>query len=527
MKKLLFTFCLWLAAGSCLAALHIHTDASDYRVGDRIWFRVHELSNADDVMFVELINPQGTVTKRIKLLRMDGYFAGYMDVPTSCEAGQYLVRAYTRSMMPDISGDGKQIIYIHGPLGDNSAQSAGPQTRYAANDSSLFAQVTMPLSVSEQVASPTLHIDTTRLLPGERVYLSLSVTDRYAISRHPQWTILQTMNKDSAGSQAVSGDCVRGKVLTPVRRKPVEGAIVNMIVPGTYFYASDTTDKDGSFNFADELVPEGTTVLVSAMTMDGRQNVVVQIEEEDFPEYNGITPAEICMTEQGQTIPPAVLNDITDSVLLDEIEVYAKRTYESKREQHSMYVADASFGMSKIEEYNATCLHDLLRRVPGVRVVNDQCFIRGAHSIYAENPAAIAINGVIQEDSYDLDLIPMQDIARLDVFKSGTTVIWGSRGGAGVISIMLKDGADIPKQTNQSNLKRVNPLGWQQPTAFVVTIPQSGYPATVMWEEAVRAADIQLPSLLDNHYYDVVMEGVTSKGRLVHETLTIDVRLTD
>lgn len=519
MKKILLTLCIWIAATSCFAAIHIHTDASDYRAGDRIWFRIHELSIADEVMIVEMINPQGNVTKRIKLLRMDGYFAGYMDVPTTCEAGQYLLRAYTRSMMSDLEGAAKQIIYIHGAIRDNSTPVAGSGTMFSDSPFAALGSVAMPLSVTEQKGKRILHIDTTRLVPGEQVFLSLSVTDRYAISRHPQWNILQTMHKDSVFLYATAGDCVRGKIQTPVRRKPVKGAIVNMIVPGTYFYASDTTGIDGSFHFADKLVPEGTTVLVSAMTAEGKQNIFVQIDEEIFPLYEGILPAQICLSNE-QVVSPAILSDITDSVLLDEIEVTAKRKYESRREQHSMYVADASFGMSKIEEYNATCLHDLLRRVPGVRVVNDQCFIRGSHSIYAENPAAIAINGVIQEDSYDLDLIPMQDIARLDIFKSGTTVIWGSRGGAGVISIILKDGADIPKQTNQSNLKRVNPLGWQQPVAFSVSVPQNGIPTTVLWEEAISSAVLPLPSLLSNRYYDIVMEGVTSKGRLVHEQLT-------
>ena len=203
-----------------------------------------------------------------------------------------------------------------------------------------------------------------------------------------------------------------------------------------------------------------------------------------------------------------------------EIEVNAKRRIkESGKELHSMHQADMSFGMNKIEEYNATCLHDLLRRVPGVSVRFEKCYIRGAHSIYAENPAAIAINGVIQEDGYDLDLIQIQDVARLDIFKSGTTVIWGSRGGAGVISIILKDGTEIPRQTDQTNLKKFTPLGWQLPQDFFMqpyTDPAKR-PSTLLWIPDVQSQVMSFST--DGHatVYDVVIEGVTSRGRLIRE----------
>ncbi|MBR0296725.1 MAG: TonB-dependent receptor plug domain-containing protein [Paludibacteraceae bacterium] len=518
---LLFT---WVSVG--FAKMHIHTDASDYRAGERIWYRIHVLDaqtllpdTATSLLIVELINPQGTVTKRAKLLRDNGVFSGYIDIPNTAEAGQYLIRSYPRGM-DDMNSAGKQMVYIHGK--SQEEQPSGDTYR-SSEDSIEVRQVAMPLVVSSENGTYRISISTDSLHPGERVMVSASITDRYAIAKHPQWSILYTFRHppfvDPTLRELTENGSVKGAALMPIRQRGINSAIVNMIIPGTHGYAVDTTDNEGRFAFADELVPEGMSVLLTAYRPDGGQNVYIRIEEETFPPYEGVAPAFIPLNSCAP-VAKAELSDFTDSVLLDEIEVNAKRLVrESRKELYSMHQADVSFGMNKIEEYSATCLHDLLRRVPGVSVVNEQCFIRGAHSIYAKNPAAIAINGVIQEDNYDLDIIPMQDIARLDIFKSGTTVIWGARGGAGVISIILKDGSEIPKQTDQGNLKKFTPLGWQLPQDFYVQpyMESSRRPTTLLWIPDVQSQVLTFTT--DGHptVYDVVIEGVTSNGRLVHE----------
>ena len=563
MTKSKLILLLLLCAATCFAKMHISTDASDYRAGSRIWFRVHSLDartllpdTTTELLFVELINPQGEVTKRIKLLREDDIFCGYIDIPTQAVAGQYLLRSYPRGMDHAMALAGTQIVYIHGSQSSAASDTPQPQAQpehSTTADSATVAIARCPLSaIAEANGTYSISISTDSLHTGERVLVSAAVTDRYAIARHAQWTIKQTFSLppfyDPVLNPTALRASVRGRVLTPVSHKGISGALVNMIVPGTYYYASVTTDSKGQFLFDDELVPEGAQVLLTAYRPDGSQSLIIRTNEETFPPYTGIAPAGIHL-DDNHPVTHAELYDITDSVMLDEIQVNAKRLIkETEREQQSMYVADASFGVNKIEEYNATCLHDLLRRVPGVRVENEQCFIRGAHSIYAKNPAAIAINGVLQEDMYDLDLIPMQDIARLDIFKSGTTAIWGSRGGAGVISIILKDGTEIPKQTSQTNLKRFAPLGWQQPQAFYLSpeaisqitgawqdTRKGVLPVTILWEPNVRSQTLRtiIPTGSPNDtpaararptIYDVVIEGVTTHGRLIREQLEIPVQ---
>jgi len=91
-----------------------------------------------------------------------------------------------------------------------------------------------------------------------------------------------------------------------------------------------------------------------------------------------------------------------------------------------------------IESIGATCLHELLRRVPSVTVELGKCYVRGGTAVDGKRPAAIAIDGIFVNDDYDLDNIQMSDVERVDVFKGGSTVIWGAIGGMGVISISYK-----------------------------------------------------------------------------------------
>ena len=43
-------------------------------------------------------------------------------------------------------------------------------------------------------------------------------------------------------------------------------------------------------------------------------------------------------------------------------------------------------------------------------------------------------------EDFDLDNIQLSDVERVDVFKTGSTAIWGAIGGMGVISITTKKG---------------------------------------------------------------------------------------
>ncbi len=84
--------------------LYVHTDKEHYIAGDTVWLRAHcvdaaTLTPACDSrhLYVELHDGSGALVRRIKILRRDGIYAGYLPLPDDA-AGDYALCAYTLFM---------------------------------------------------------------------------------------------------------------------------------------------------------------------------------------------------------------------------------------------------------------------------------------------------------------------------------------------------------------------------------------------------------------------------------------------
>ena len=85
--------------------LYVHTDAEDYLQGDRIWLKAYLMDEVyhtpeDSTLYVyaELFDRSGDLVRRIKLLRRQGAFSGYLDIPEDMPSGDAYLRAYSRYM---------------------------------------------------------------------------------------------------------------------------------------------------------------------------------------------------------------------------------------------------------------------------------------------------------------------------------------------------------------------------------------------------------------------------------------------
>lgn len=85
--------------------IYLHTDRPYYTNGDTIWLKAyptggtfHEPSQLSNIVYIELINPDGKLAKQIKLLATNSSATGYMVLPDSIALGNYLLRAYTNWM---------------------------------------------------------------------------------------------------------------------------------------------------------------------------------------------------------------------------------------------------------------------------------------------------------------------------------------------------------------------------------------------------------------------------------------------
>ncbi len=89
--------------------IYAHIDRSDYLINDTIWFRAylvnaqtHIPESQSNFVYAELINPAGEVANRVKVLKQDNIFAGYMHLNEELPTGNYQIRFYT-SYMTNIS----------------------------------------------------------------------------------------------------------------------------------------------------------------------------------------------------------------------------------------------------------------------------------------------------------------------------------------------------------------------------------------------------------------------------------------
>lgn len=624
---------------------YVFTDADSYQAGQRINLRVflvnavvHQADSVSRYVYVELLNPERLVVKRVRLIRSDQGFVGHIDIPEGVVKGRYLLRSYTKNMLNlshyeslksiFIGGHGKLLPFKYGDtiniinsnskinlsineLNKDIKVSINNQSDNLNNDYRLFVHCRSiplffgkisqgrdiilsydslsqggiysfqlldsnlktvieklkflypekeqcPISVIWMAAEKSndgqipFIIKADSLREGETMDVSLRVeyartddlTGQSNILSHllydmdvadcPEEPASILSNNESERLldscswnryrmvDVIRGECkkgkigieksavIRGRVEILVGHKAIKEGIVNLISPDKGFYAVTKTDAQGRFSFEGIDFPEGTQYVLNAFTKAGKSWVKLLLDEEEFPAYKGqLPPFE--WTSNDTTRVDATLELSKGGIQMEEVNVFSHQPTHSSRSDAYARTADFSFGLRDIESIGATCLHELLRRVPSVTVELGKCYVRGGAAVGGKRPAAIAIDGIFVNDDYDLDNIQMSDVERVDVFKGGSTVIWGAIGGMGVISITTKKGDFKAASVPLTNTKTFTTLGYQ--------IPQSYTPNahTPVWLPSLRGSSFRL--LLPAEYssnYRIIIEGVTSEGRIIH-----------
>ena len=624
---------------------YVFTDAESYQAGQRIHLRVflvnavvHQTDSMSHYVYVEFLNSEHLVVKRVRLIRSDQGFVGHIDIPEGVVKGYYMLRSYTKNMLNLNHYESLKSIFIggHGKLlpsryrntsntNNNSSKinlfinelnksikvNINNQSDNLNSDYRLFVHCrSIPLyfgkiskdkdvilnydSLSQggiysfQLLDANLNtvdeklkflypekelcpisvkwIETGKINGGqvpciimadnlrEGETMDVSVRVEYAgpkdfagqsnilshllydmdVADCPEQPALVLLNNESERlldscswsryrmADVIKGECkkgkisieksavIRGRVETLIGHKPIKEGVVNLISPDKGFYAVTKTDAQGRFSFEGIDFPEGTQYVLNAFTKAGKSWVKLFLDEEDFSSYKGqLPPFE--WTSNDTTRVDAILDLPKGGIQMEVVNVFSHRPTYSSRSDAYARTADFSFGLRDIESIGATCLHELLRRVPSVRVELGKCYVRGGTAVDGKRPAAIAIDGIFVNDDYDLDNVQMSDVERVDVFKGGSTVIWGAIGGMGVISITTKKGDFKAASVPLTNTKTFTTLGYQIPQGYT---PNARTP---VWLPSLRGNSFRL--LLPSEYrsdYRIIVEGVTSEGRIIH-----------
>lgn len=344
-----------------------------------------------------------------------------------------------------------------------------------------------------------------------------AVSDRYCIDSVLSGIYTRPHERHET-TQTVSGEAL---ITAPYRGK-ASHATVSIISPKANMFVTATADRNGRFVIPGLDYPDSTDYVVNAVSSILHEKTDVKMDEPTYPQMSysalavqkgrGYTPAEDDAPLVGG-----------GGIVLDDIVVkgskpdYNQGTFSSQ--------ADYSITADEIESLDAVCIHEVLRRIPGIYLKGDTAYIRGRISVHGNRHAAIAVDGVILDYNYDLDNIQLQDVARVDVFKSGSAVIWGAKGGPGVISITTKNGSDAHDGVILNRVSKFTPLGYQMPA---MTFVASGDAKTVYWNGDVKMKDgkarITLPRecISEGIAYTIQAEGVTDEGMLVQCARKLD-----
>lgn len=115
--------------------VYVATDRSSYVAGDTIWLRAFVVNAADhrevDVsryVYAELVTPFSTTQKRVKIIKRNGSYCGYIPLDEKMPEGDYTLSAYTL-FMQNAGSDYffKKNVRITSPYFLNSEITASPQ----------------------------------------------------------------------------------------------------------------------------------------------------------------------------------------------------------------------------------------------------------------------------------------------------------------------------------------------------------------------------------------------------------------
>ena len=604
-----------------LERVYVHTDAEDYLQGDRIWLKgylmdevAHTPVDSTLYLYAELFDKEGTLIRRVRILRRQGAFSGYLDIPEDMPSGEAFIRAYTRYMAaaPETAftkriAVGRDLVRDVASPRDNGGLTVkrrphGFQLRYPSKDyqyllvmrggkigflgsvgrgrSLLIPDDVLPdspldflvvdrkgnvltdqeavvpqedhrLSVPISLDRPSYHVGETvsmslkpsALHEGEVLDLSVSVTCRPLIRRHlpasvTDYVLGRTLGFDYSKplkGTPVSGEkestaSLSGTVRTMLLGRPVKDARVCLVSPQAGVLDILPSGADGRFSFEGLDFPAGTEYLVKSTNQQGKDRYSLALDEIPYPAFT--KPENLYATALDDTIHVVYADDDNPLGTIDLLPAAVSVTIDGPPPVGFNRNADYAVTLRKIEERGYTHLVDLLQEVPGVFIRQEfsdgisrpRAYIRAGVSIQGDVPAAIAVDGTILEGEYDLEVIPMPDIARVDIFKTGQTVLWGSQGGGGVISITTKAGNLDTEilQLGELSITKAVPLGYQPASSFE-NAPIYRNKRTAYWNPLLLSDTVSFPLGGTPGTYLVVVEGVSSDGRLVHEEVAFDV----
>ena len=350
-----------------------------------------------------------------------------------------------------------------------------------------------------------------------------------------------------------------GKVKSLFLRKPVIKSEVTLFTSNGYFEQTET-DENGNFRFSGFELPDSTSYFIQSLGKKGSHRVELVMDHKPLPilKYAPYTPVlDYKEVDHAKTTSSNKEDDFIKKarqrakydeniriIHLTEVEVTAKKI-EKKDETRLKYWGNSSSDYTiyreRIEQRNPFYVSDMLNEVAGVQVSYN-----GAISIRRAGLPLILIDGVPMEwpdellSKYDspLEYIPVHAVESIDIFKGPGAAVFGVRGANGAISITTRRGDSDYFVKKNFNYISLSPLGYQEAAEFYAPkydTPESqhlgnpDYRTTIFWKPDITIsgkdkASFEFYTSDFPSTYSVVIEGLTSDGKIIRQIEKIEVK---
>lgn len=276
-----------------------------------------------------LVNGDGDILSSRMMFNHRGYILN--DSDESLPEGDYAVRAF-RDTIPEHSTSIVSGLLLQGDL---KGHVENPDYYFINRDSIKDA-----------------NLDILLLTQGwERYDLKSAIKQKYTVPDIPL---------------EIGGE-ISGTVKSRWRAKPLSDAIVMLLAPEINFGSQAITDSEGRFVFNGFDWPDDTPFFIQVFGESGSKEHNYIVDEDTFP-------VSETLTEQTSDYNPKVFEDVlalaSGTILLEEIVVTAPMTPEESKCEMQRALGVRSFTSDDFDNLHATTYEDVIRRIPGIRIVN-------------------------------------------------------------------------------------------------------------------------------------------------------------
>ena len=339
---------------------------------------------------------------------------------------------------------------------------------------------------------------------------------------------------------------ITGSVKTLLSGRPAINAEV-LFTSTDGNFGSTVTDSTGFFRFGLHYA-DSTRFMFQAKNQNDKPNVKLLLYQEKYPKLKHV-PVSLSLLQPVSKSEDRVLSFIKKVnqraqydediklINLPEVTVSARRIEKKDEERLRYWVnfsSDRTIYREEIEERSVVNMLHLFLNIPGIEVDLN----RKTVSIRGGGQPLFVVDGILALEWNPLEILNVEEVETIDIFKGPSAAVFGMRGVNGAISITLKRGnsSSIVNEIN-ANISTLIPTGYQKPVEFYAprydttvqenhTVPD--YRTTIYWKPDILISDegkafFEFYTSDFQTSYSVVIEGVASDGKIIRQKETIEV----